>query len=108
VLPSPAEFGLPVLLTLVLGAEPISGSSWRKSPMLVAALAWSSSRVITVTGPAVSRSLRRTREPVTRISSSADLLGGAVSSAVPPPDCSSATAALATWTATAAASPTLT
>ncbi len=68
---------LPPLLTWVLGALPCSGIICRKSPTLATELFSSCCRVITVTGAGVVRSLRRTREPVTVISSSALRLEGA-------------------------------
>src|ERR1700737_4096703 len=62
---------LPPLLTAVLGALPCSGIICRKSPTVATELFWSCCRLSTVTGAGVVRSLRRMREPVTVISSSA-------------------------------------
>src|SRR5438067_5351962 len=62
---------MPPVLSWKLGALPCSGSVCRKSPMVTLPVSWNSSRVITVTGAGVVRSLRRMRDPVTTISSSA-------------------------------------
>ncbi len=59
----------PPLLTWVLMALPCSGRLCRKSPMETLPEAVTCSRLITVTGAGVVRSLRRMREPVTTISS---------------------------------------
>ena len=60
----------PPLFTLVFSAPPCSGCCWRNSPIVATPLAVIWSRLITETGAGVVRSLRRTREPVTTISSS--------------------------------------
>ncbi len=59
----------PLLLTDVLVALPCSGSVCRKSPMEILPLAVTCSRLMSVTGAGVVKSLRRMREPVTTISS---------------------------------------
>src|SRR6266851_3806099 len=64
----------PPLLTEVLIALPCSGRLCRKSPIDTLPLAITCSRLITVTGAGVVRSLRRMRDPVTMIVSSAALL----------------------------------
>ena len=61
----------PPLLTEVLIALPCAGRLWRKSPMETLPLAATRSLEMMVTGAGEVRSLRRMREPVTRISSSA-------------------------------------
>ncbi len=60
---------LPPLFTWAFTALPCSGIAWRKSPRLTLPLARIASRLITVTGAGVLRSLRRMRVPVTTISS---------------------------------------
>src|SRR5215470_14085838 len=72
---------LPPLLNWVLMALPCSGSACRKSPIDTLPEADTCSRLMTVTGAGVVRSLRRMREPVTTISSSALFFTPAV---VPP------------------------
>ena len=67
----------PPLLTAVLIELPCSGRLCRKSPIDTLPLATTCSRLMTVTGAGVVRSLRRMRDPVTVISSSAARLPAA-------------------------------
>jgi hypothetical protein len=60
---------MPPVLSWKLGALPCSGIVCRKSPMDILPLCSNCSRVTTVTGAGVVRSLRRMREPVTSTSS---------------------------------------
>ncbi len=75
---------LPPLLTWVLMALPCSGRLCRKSPIETLPLATTWSLLITVTGAGVVRSLRRMRDPVTTICSSALFLVAAAASSVVP------------------------
>ena len=68
------EPSLPLFTCAFAPELPCSGSAWRNSPIETrpAAVIWS--RLSTVTGAGVFRSLRRTRVPVTTISSVAAFL----------------------------------